>query len=997
MIKIVKYVVVVFFITQLSYAQNQDAYLKKCLEYISSANYEVKHNNLGNALDHLQKAYKCDIDNKLTTETQLLQKAIFKALKKQKKEVDDNLKKYISEKSAKEECEGLQKKSEKQAKRIKELNTWMEADKEVVDKRYELIDSLKDKNLVNERLINTYENRCTADSSNYKNWLRLYHVYNTGENKKISSLKKKDQMILALNKIIKLKEDFPLIYLTRGRIYAKIKNYKKAISDFDKAIALDPDYASVYVNRGAAFHNLKQYTHAIADYDKAIELNTEDLPSTYYNRGYSYYYMKNYKKALESHNKAIDLDPNYSSAYFGKGVSYHDLKQYKKAIENYNKVIELDPSNSSAYANIGVVYYNLKDYNKSIENYSKAIKLNPNYTLAYNNIANAFDNLKQYDKALENYNKAIKLDSNYASAYYGKGLVFQDLTEYEKAIKNYDKAIELDSNYVRAYNAKGIVFGHLNRYEEAIKNLDKAIKLDSTHKTSYTNRAKFRIYLGKIVEGLQDINTLWQIENKQNEKAINTLKKYANNNGIERLAKEVINKPDNLKTKALSFYSGYSLNELKSSNIGLQNSTVYFITDASNQVRFLLYGKSNPIHFMNEKIPITLNSSNIGDYLDFFCYHVHGEEGAFKIIASEKDIEWNSTLKPDVKEQLTKEINKSLKELDYTIRQEKDFWLTERIILYSNAIFKAKMKVFKSGMIEMLNDKPIMADLPVKYLSALSCFYRYSDFEEKEESTKQKEFAELDKQSKAVLAKYDILINQNKNIDYVSLFKTDDIGNLLAYYEHVLRNKDKEASLYIQSALLSNDGSSIQKFRLFNKQVIHNYYLFDELYLNNTDSKKLKQDIAIFNIGISQAQKSNILREVYYKYLIKLREYLSNNFANEEDITKILGQNYNSLAWYQILNGNFAESEKTILKGLKIDPDNLYFQSNLPIAYLFQGKYDEALEIYKRLKDQPFDAERGYPTFKDAFLDDFKTFKKQNLIPYKYTEDVEKIISLLNN
>ena len=43
------------------------------------------------------------------------------------------------------------------------------------------------------------------------------------------------------NKAIKRNSSFADSYLTRGKAYLALKEYKKAIEDFDRAIELDPD------------------------------------------------------------------------------------------------------------------------------------------------------------------------------------------------------------------------------------------------------------------------------------------------------------------------------------------------------------------------------------------------------------------------------------------------------------------------------------------------------------------------------------------------------------------------------------------------------------------------------------------------------------------------------------------------------------------------------------------------------------------------------------
>jgi lipoprotein NlpI len=103
----------------------------------------------------------------------------------------------------------------------------------------------------------------------------------------------------------------------------------------------------------------------------------------------------------------------------------------------------------------------------------------------------------------------------------------------------------------------------------------------------------------------------------------------------------------------------------------------------------------------------------------------------------------------------------------------------------------------------------------------------------------------------------------------------------------------------------------------------------------------------------------------------------------------------NSLGWYQLLNTEFKKAEETINEAIQLQPDYKYLYTNLPPALLFQGKIEEAKAQYIKWKDQPFDPGQGLPTFKEAFLDDFKTFEQADIIPDHLLPEVEAIKKLL--
>ena len=93
-----------------------------------------------------------------------------------------------------------------------------------------------------------------------------------------------------------------------------------------------------------------------------------------------------------------------------------------------------------------------------------------------------------------------------------------------------------------------------------------------------------------------------------------------------------------------------------------------------------------------------------------------------------------------------------------------------------------------------------------------------------------------------------------------------------------------------------------------------------------------------------------------------------------------------NISYYILFKKDFTEAEIYAREGLRIDSLTHFINTNLAAALLFQGKYIEAKKIYCQYKDE----------LKDSFLDDFKVFAEEGVIPKKREKDVEKIKQLLN-
>lgn len=160
--------------------------------------------------------------------------------------------------------------------------------------------------------------------------------------------------------------------------------------------------------------------------------------------------------------------------------------------------------------------------------------------------------------------------------------------------------------------------------------------------------------------------------------------------------------------RTLPFYENVVLIRLKDRTWGKNNLVLYYLSNLGELHR--LNGTSPPIHEVNSKAPIKVTEENVLDYLRFFCFFVRGEEGPFLIAETMEDPYIPKTT--DAKALAV--IEGTVRPASYEGKNEQGYFLCDAVVYYSNAMFIANFAVQPSGMIEMLSDEPIAADLPVK-------------------------------------------------------------------------------------------------------------------------------------------------------------------------------------------------------------------------------------------------------------------------------------------
>lgn len=144
---------------------------------------------------------------------------------------------------------------------------------------------------------------------------------------------------------------------------------------------------------------------------------------------------------------------------------------------------------------------------------------------------------------------------------------------------------------------------------------------------------------------------------------------------------------------------------------GSENSTGVWLLD---QQLYRLDGTSPPIHTMNAKKPPTLDEKNVLNYIKFFCYFVRGEEGPFAILESAQD----SIFPEDAPEDMLLQLPRSTQ----LLKQDEKGFHCEALIWYAENLFLANFLVRENGMVEMIDDEPLVGGLGVACKTNLTFF-----------------------------------------------------------------------------------------------------------------------------------------------------------------------------------------------------------------------------------------------------------------------------------
>lgn len=147
----------------------------------------------------------------------------------------------------------------------------------------------------------------------------------------------------------------------------------------------------------------------------------------------------------------------------------------------------------------------------------------------------------------------------------------------------------------------------------------------------------------------------------------------------------------------LSFYPSTQLWEF--GRLGTDTLAAYLVPSEGAPIR--LDGKVQAIHDHNSRVHLSLTEEAVAaDYLRFFMAFVWSEEGSFRTIETPADVPLPARQDPNV-------VPSPLR-----LGQLEDAFETTVVVLYSTALWKARLRVERDGMVKMLDDEPVFVKLP---------------------------------------------------------------------------------------------------------------------------------------------------------------------------------------------------------------------------------------------------------------------------------------------
>jgi hypothetical protein len=184
---------------------------------------------------------------------------------------------------------------------------------------------------------------------------------------------------------------------------------------------------------------------------------------------------------------------------------------------------------------------------------------------------------------------------------------------------------------------------------------------------------------------------------------------------------------------------------------------------------------------------------------------------------------------------------------------------------------------------------------------------------------------------------------------------------------------------------------SVKKYLYFNENITDEIDKYYKIMLKQNNQYDL---LSVLYYYISNVDIDSIYVNFGYpEKAISIAEKLLEFKSVRKSIKTNIAEGCSDLAFILLsYKSQYKNSLIAAQIAVKADSTSLNTYTNLPLAYLFNNMYDEAVKVYSKWKDKPYMPEEGFKNFKEVFLSDFADLERRGISH----PDFEKIKELLN-
>ncbi|AFZ36264.1 glycosyl transferase family 2 [Stanieria cyanosphaera PCC 7437] len=263
-------------------------------------------------------------------------------------------------------------------------------------------------------------------------------------------------------------------------IYAKEKQWQKAVAHYQKAIQLNPNFAGAYRNLARALTQSGKEDKAISFWLRAIQLEPQKIKAEeYLQLGNQFLKQRKSDQALALYRQAIQLQPSLGEPYLRLGELLNSAGQKQQALNCYQQGLKNSPNYAPLHYQIAQTYAEQQQWQKANAHYQAAIQLEPNYWEAYHYWGEALTKQQKWHEAISAYRHATEINSDFSWSHNNLGYALIQIEQWQAAGDALRQAVKLNPEFAWSHYNLGEACSKLKLWNEAITAYQSVVALNS--------------------------------------------------------------------------------------------------------------------------------------------------------------------------------------------------------------------------------------------------------------------------------------------------------------------------------------------------------------------------------------------------------------------------------------------------------------------------------------------------------------------------------------
>ncbi|MFB9296728.1 tetratricopeptide repeat protein [Persicitalea jodogahamensis] len=268
--------------------------------------------------------------------------------------------------------------------------------------------------------------------------------------------------------------------LLRGDALMKLKQAKRAVSDFEKMARKYPKAQIRYANALVDLHRYQEASYVFQEYLQGQDPTFRK--DAFLGLGHAYYGLNQMDNAQKYYRLAATMIRDSPVALCGQANVLVTKHEYQAAQTLYNRILSNDSTYLSAKLGRGITQYGLGNYREALLDMKAAdILFDPaDRALADIFVCRGFARYYTGNAgaALADFESALRLDGGRFEALAGLSSIYVDQKNYSEAGRYMTKALGFEKSYDRMWSNYGNMLLHFDMHKKSLDVFKKAIALN---------------------------------------------------------------------------------------------------------------------------------------------------------------------------------------------------------------------------------------------------------------------------------------------------------------------------------------------------------------------------------------------------------------------------------------------------------------------------------------------------------------------------------------